>query len=876
MPEARGHRGLRYAWLADALDDGGVVLTASRRLARELRSYFTERQLAAGVSVWPTPQIAFWRDWTRELLLETAGADSARPIHANASLVLWEACLRDHLDSDVLGINSLTQQAAAAWQRLSEWQVPLRDVAEAAVSHDERVFARSAQDYGRLLADNGWIDAGQVPVLAIARLRRGMGRPPGRVCLAGFDRMTPLTAELMSALRQRGCGVGVPPEKGPAATLSLQSFADVEAELRTAGRWARDILLADPSASVAVVATDLSTEANRYARLIREGLAPGWQTAAHDHLNAVNVSFGRRLADYPAITVALLCLRWVSHGLTSRDVSLLLRSPFLAGDTRGQRARLELRLRNLPDRRWSAAAVAHTFGEDGNESSGGEWLQCVRRIAALQVRATNRQAPSAWAETIHGLLDSLGWPGAGKLQSDEFQLVNRWRELLNELAAMDVVLPQVSISEAIARLSALARDAVYQPELGAGLVSLLGALEAAGMEFEHLWVVGMDSGRWPAPNHPLSLVSRRLQLARGMPDASPGDTLDYSRRVLDRLAGSAERVSFSWARTEADTLQVPSPMLEPLNVSVEANAEDPGWYAGDLLGQADVRRVADDPVPAVDGLECLAGGARVVDLQWSEPFAAFAYGRLGVRDLERFQSGLPASLRGTVMHDALFELLRERPSQRSVAEWSDVDRRQRIDRAVDRALLRTERYADSVLRRLLALERLRLRVVIAAFLQEEIGRSPFQVDRVEEKIEFAHAGVRLALRADRIDRLPDGSLLIVDYKTGMPKNLLGKDGDPIAPQVVVYAAACRESVGGLALINISRRLIEYKGVGGSVEWGNIPPQDWEETLRRWKGQVLDAIEAIAKGDVRIRLHPGAVQHRQLAVLSRVEEERRAR
>ncbi len=875
MPETRGQRGERYAWLGEALSGDGAVLTASRRLARELHASFAEQQRAAGVSAWATPAIAFWRDWARELLVQTAGTGSARPISANASFVLWEACLRRHIDGGVFGVNSLTRQAVSAWQRLIEWRIPIERVAAAAGSHDERVFARSAQHYERQLTDRGWIDPSQVPAVAIERLRDGLGRVPERVCLAGFDRMSPLSAALLEVLEQRGCSTSVSSENPPADAISTQSFVDVDAELRAAGRWARETLRTDPSASIAVVSTDLESEATRYARLIREGLAPGWQIAGDEHRNSVNVSFGRRLADFPAVSVALLCLRWVSRGLTSREVSVLLRSPFLGGDTPGDRARQELRLRDLPDRRWSAAALADALGGDG-EPTTGEWMRCVRRIAELQLHATARQAPSAWAERMDTLLVSLGWPGADSLQSDEFQLINRWRELLNELAAMDVVLPETSISEAIARLSQLAGDAVYQPELGPGRVALLGALEAAGMEFDYLWVVGMDAGRWPAASHPLSLVSRRLQLERGMPDAAPADTLDYSRRVAARLAGSANRVCFSWARTQGDSTQMPSPLLETLQKTVDAGSVDPGWHAGGMLGQAGVCLVAEDPLPNVRGVERLAGGAGLIDLHRHEPFSAFAHGRLGVRELERFQAGLSASLRGNILHEALFELLRDTPSQQTMAEWSGNDRRRRIDRSIGRALRRPQRHADSVLHRLFALERLRLRVVMDDFLHAEIGREPFQIDRVEEKIRFEHAGVELSLRADRIDRLADGSLLIIDYKTGTPKKLLGKDGEPVDTQVVVYAAARREAVGGLALVNVSRRSIEYKAVGGSVHWGNVSADEWPAMLRGWKKQVLDAIEAIAGGDVRIRLHPGAARRRQLDVLSRIEEERRVR
>ena len=62
MPETP-LRGGRYAWLERALDGEQHVLTGSRRLSRELRRAFNERQIAAGKAAWSSPQIHFWRDW---------------------------------------------------------------------------------------------------------------------------------------------------------------------------------------------------------------------------------------------------------------------------------------------------------------------------------------------------------------------------------------------------------------------------------------------------------------------------------------------------------------------------------------------------------------------------------------------------------------------------------------------------------------------------------------------------------------------------------------------------------------------------------------------------------------------------------------------
>ena len=48
----------------------------------------------------------------------------------------------------------------------------------------------------------------------------------------------------------------------------------------------------------------------------------------------------------------------------------------------------------------------------------------------------------------------------------------------------------------------------------------------------------------------------------------------------------------------------------------------------------------------------------------------------------------------------------------------------------------------------------------------EATRVPFTVLETEEKTSVSIAGLTLNLRLDRIDRLNDGSLLVIDYKTG--------------------------------------------------------------------------------------------------------------
>jgi RecB family exonuclease len=77
-----------------------------------------------------------------------------------------------------------------------------------------------------------------------------------------------------------------------------------------------------------------------------------------------------------------------------------------------------------------------------------------------------------------------------------------------------------------------------------------------------------------------------------------------------------------------------------------------------------------------------------------------------------------------------------------------------------------EGIRDRMPRRYLELEATRLTRVITEWLAYEATRLPFSVAETESTRAVEIAGLKLDLRIDRIDRLNDGSLLVIDYKTG--------------------------------------------------------------------------------------------------------------
>jgi probable DNA repair protein len=853
-----------YNWLSDALDDSTCLVTANRRLARELQYAWGQAQVESGRTAWRSPDIQTWQGWLGSVTA-TAERQDAFPtrINAHQSQWLWDRCLRKELGEGVTGLPSLVRLSRDTWQRLADARVSIREVARSAKNEDQRLFSSAAGRYLAVLENKRWVDDAGLAALALELIASRSVRLKTRYVFAGFDRVRPSFTALQIALEESGCKVVLQEPTRLPTEPAIHEFEYRDAELRAAGVWARRLLEEQEDARIAVVAQGLEQSAGRDLRLLREGFVPGWQYGPASLRDAVNVSYGKRLAEYPAISVALVLLRWLVQDLPAADVSLLLLSPLLGNGDLAGRSRMELRLRRLPDRAWAPSMITAALRGKEEAQDGSDWLARIAEFSKRRRDLPQHASSTEWVLFIDESLRVLGWPGKGTTGSDAYQLINRWRELLNEFARLDLVSSSMSARTAISQLELMAADTVFQPETRQAAVQLLGPIEASGGEFDAIWICGLTANNWPPAGNPSVLISRALQMEYGMPDATPEDTHAWSKKLLQGLLAAAPRVVGSYALLEDDVEQTASDFLG--RVAITEAPSDPGWHALDLLTVAEPRVTADAIPQLAD--EKLYGGASAVQWQLSEPFTAFAFSRLGIRDIDIQALGVPPSLRGNLVHDTLYRLYQDLPSVATLRSVSDDALTSQVRVAVNGAMQRHQRQADAVLMRLLQLERERITRLVTHFFKLDRERADFEVAAVEGKMEFARGALRLQLRFDRVDRFADGSIAILDYKTGAAKKLLRRDGSVNEAQLFVYAAAAEVPVSALALVNIDSRETSFSGAGR----GFTDESSWPQLLEDIGNQIEGACDQLAAGDVRINANQGATKARRLNLLSRYTE-----
>jgi len=84
--------------------------------------------------------------------------------------------------------------------------------------------------------------------------------------------------------------------------------------------------------------------------------------------------------------------------------------------------------------------------------------------------------------------------------------------------------------DALFLITRLARERIFQPDTPATPIQIMGKLESHGIQFDCLWIAGLDTEQWPQTGSPTPFLSIAKQKEAGVPDASGSARLDIAER----------------------------------------------------------------------------------------------------------------------------------------------------------------------------------------------------------------------------------------------------------------------------------------------------------------------------------------------------------
>jgi ATP-dependent helicase/nuclease subunit B len=870
--------------LNSLLEQGVVALTASRRLAHAMRLQYAQYAQAKGLTVWRTPQVLPWSAWLRQQYLAgralRKGA-AERVLTRAQTRVLWDDIVANsRVGRELLAPSNAARLAARSWQRIHDYLIPLERLQDFD-SPESRALLGWCTAFERRCSTLGAIDE--------VRLARWMHEvafiPNETLVFAGFDNLTPAMSLLVRdwAAQDRIVEVESSP---PRVSIEVIPCADAAAELEAAAHWARSHVEAGAGA-VGVIMGDLQSRRAEAQRVFEDVFAPGQrQTTASPICVPVTVAAPAPLSSYPIVDAALLVLRMAAGDCDSTTVGRVLRSPFIIGGEieRSQRALADLRLRDEQRNRWDWFELERWAAVMRCE----QLSLASRELTAMLRPGLGNANPSAWTERYQAILLRIGWPGDRTLTSIEHQTLAKFREALGEFGSLDAVAPELSARQAFHRFQELLRDTPFEPETASGAVIVIDATTSAGMQFDALWVLGLQADRMPAPVAPDPLIPLELQREAGIPEATAAGLLRAAHTQLTRWSRSANDVVFSWPERDGDAELSPSPLIANYPRGSSIREATPTLRQMTFANRPSFECVNDDRAPPVT-MSAATGGASILELQSRCPFKAQAQLRLKAKPLPSVGIGVQPPDRGGILHHVLQDLWGAIGTQKALLETSTEDLERRVRELAQQHALATLQPDTRVTERLAALEvESTVRQVMQVLAIEKLRR-PFRVRFAETAERYTIGGMEVTLRPDRIDELAEGGELLIDYKLGAahrPVHWLDRTpGRPRSPQLPLYGLAHGDNLRALAFVVLAAGKVEYRGWSDGVDVapGVDPypprrlridlgdPMDWQALQDQWRFTLTQLAERFVAGEATVDPLPRECEMCHLSTLCRIHE-----
>jgi len=428
-------------------------------------------------------------------------------------------------------------------------------------------------------------------------------------------------------------------------------------------------------------------------------------------------------------------------------------------------------------------------------------------------------------------------------------------------------------------------------------------LEAAGLQFDALWLMQMSDTQWPPAPAPNGLLPIRLQKQAGMPRCDANREVAYAQQLSHLLIHSSPRTVVSFAAHNGDLQPRLSPVLARLlpepSLTGDSPIQDEAPSAAQLnqhpyyplLQQSQLLQIKQEQQgPALQAHEqqTVRGGSRILTDQAVCPFNAFATHRLGCQSDNAAVLGLSPAERGNLLHNSLERLWQILQSQQQLLQQEPEALQQLITTTLQQCTTElTDTSHSSIGPQYLQLEQQRLQQLLLRWFDIEKQRPPFTVVATEKALRSQLSELSIKLRIDRIDQTEQG-LVLIDYKTGQTTVNHWQGDRPAEAQLPLYALSFESSqdLGAVCFAQINTKQIAFKGLSAdsvgiqgitAIEKSKLSlPNEWGELVEHWRHSLTQLADDFCAGAANLDIyHPSLMErYSHLLPLNRLLEQER--
>ncbi len=880
--------------ISAAMESGALILTPNSRISSAILDQYAAQQNNA---VWLSPRVMPIDIWVKSLWLELSNKGiepccSTAILNSNEEFLLWNGIVEQSLDRYPL-INPFetAQQLSRAYQDLSQYaenaeQTELKqyqNIDDVAVySAWQKKFRASCDKFGLTPLSDAIRSVIEL-VPDIASLRQS------EILLINFFQPPNLYDQLFEALKvNSNCHSMQLIENDSGQNIQRRNYASAENELRECANWVLNISRNEKNVHIGII----SNEDSKQHRKLENYLNAGGQHTSGNFSQAVNIvnkaESDRSVFDSGIIKTAFQILMLNDEKLDSAEICRLLQSPFLLATDSGEalelngRIELELFMRKYLSSSCTLSTLTELANRDKKSYHCPALASALIACKSLLRKSAELQSSRQWSQLFAKQLQILAWPGKVLGNADR-EALGDWNTLLEEFSSASQILGEITFKTALGKLRLLSQRSGQKTSFHKDCkVSLLSPVESIGLRYDYLWLLNFNDQNWPSEARPSPFLPNSLQRELCIPGASSTIQRENAQIQLDILCRSVERGGVaSFHQSDGDQSFRPSYFILQFPFQ-ENDISTEQAVTMEMSGQNPVESIEESGALSLREIEQPRGGHSIISDQSNCPFRAFANHRLNASVLENFEHGLSARARGTAIHIALEQLYKDRGSSQQIGALNEEQRRDLVSSSAAEAVrFLSSSHPEIVSPRYAEIEQQRISSLLEDFLAEEMARPAFTSiaweqkqswQLIEEDEDSTVRSFHLSLKIDRIDKLEDGSLALIDYKTGK-RAYSAKDWSQQRPsdmQLQVYYAASHQDflaefpehkdISALAIAHINAEKTGYSGISQNDLFfnparGRNPSankdSEWPELTLHWITRVTELAEDFSKGDSRV-------------------------
>ncbi|MGC2631340.1 MAG: PD-(D/E)XK nuclease family protein [Rhodomicrobium sp.] len=455
-------------------------------------------------------------------------------------------------------------------------------------------------------------------------------------------------------------------------------------------------------------------------------------------------------------------------------------------------------------------------------------VQVIETLSPFTARANQRLTLPEWVAAHRAVLSHLEPLG---LLSAKSSMVS----LLEQAAVRGFTLNLADYSDLFARIASERPERT--PENPHPRLFLLKPLDARLLSADTIVLAGLNEGCWPQTPGPDPWLNRADRAFVGLPPQER--RIGRSAHDFFSLAASAPQVILTRSKKENGSLTRPSRWVSRIKALAEAgktaalNTDRPwlDWVAGHGAPGAAAPATRPRPRPPL-AFRPRRLSVTAIENWFANPYAIYARRILDLEPLRRLDETSDARDKGILYHAALHAFFQDHPGELP-------------QNAAEALTAKLDKAAEELGFNLANAPFWRPRFVRFAewFAATEGGRREgvqLLKSEVGGKLVLpAPAGpFEITARADRIDRLSDGSLRIYDFKTSA--NTAKVSAGRGAPQLALEGLLAKEGAFAGIPAGAAADFCYIVATGGEPPGEIVPP----------KVPAAEAIEAARKGTLR--------------------------